>query len=165
MNTPKSLKYLLAAATGLDKSNSEKAIQDQSFTFTCDDNIAEDISIDATIDIVPVNEENLDDMYIEASLDYLFVSSPVEQPFTFLKPPQPNISPTILSFSWRDRNNYLSTKMVNEFFSNCTQFFLCRTNNFISKGIKKNRIRKFINITSIQEYGLFSSRITNILLL
>ena len=135
MSRTRSLKWLLSAVSGLDNNNSKStSILEHNFTFTADNAVADSITIDASRDVSPVTEDTQRDLVIESSLDYLFVSSTVEQPFQFLKPPQENVSPIILSFSWRDRNTYLSTKMVYSYFPRCTQFFLCKINNFISKG-------------------------------
>ena len=132
----KSLKWFSKLVSQMDRDNTETSLDNHHFTFTCADSVASEHTIKASKDIisVPLNEAD-QILEVKPSLDYLFVSCRAEQPFTFLKPPVPDISPIILTFSWSDRNTYLSTKMVYDFFPQCRQLFLCRVDNFKSKGL------------------------------
>jgi hypothetical protein len=118
----------------LDSENESLSFSQQSFCFTAEDDFGQNTVIDAGKDVQRITNETAACISITPTLDYLFLSASLSQPFNFLKPSQAGIEPNKLYFCWKNRNTYLSTKMVYEFFPNCKQIQICTINSNKEKG-------------------------------
>ena len=130
----KNLKWFLNLMEMFDVDNASTSTSLSNYSFALDDTVGLNFQVDGKKHVKKIESSDLSFITITPSIDYLFVSFPVSQPLNFLKEAPDGVEPILLSFSYKDRNTFLSTKMVREYFSDCVQFFLCSVNGMKSKG-------------------------------
>lgn len=134
MTEKKSLKWLLNVMQKFEAENSTNWSSMSNYSFTTEDELGLSIVVDGKKHVKEIQEADYPSITITPTIDYLFVSFPASQPLNFLRESPAGVEPILLNFNFKDRNTFLSTKMVREYFSNCTQFFLCSVNGNKSKG-------------------------------
>jgi hypothetical protein len=120
-------------------------IEDHHFTFTADNTNVQNVVIDASLDVIRINEHNKDALQIEETLDYVFIAAPVYQSIPFLSTSPIGVTPFNLTFSWRQRNTFLSMKMTRSYFPKCLQFHFCTISGNPGKSI-------FIIFTKLNDF-------------
>jgi hypothetical protein len=110
-------------------------IDNQHFTFTADNENVQNVVIDASLDVVRLNENNNSALQIEETLDYVFIAAPVRESIPFLSSSPSGVTPFNLTFSWKQRNTFLSMKMTRSYFPKCRQFHFCTINGNIGRNI------------------------------